>query len=170
MQLKLTRIKVRGVIEAAVAGLRERLKQSGIELEIKIDPGIDEFVADGARVTQILYNLLANAIGFSPPGGRVMLSCRHDQAMLAFTVEDQGCGIPEEYQSAVFERFESRANGSGHRGAGLGLTIVRSLVELHGGRVMLASTPGRGTQVRALLPLERETGAAASEPEQRRAG
>ncbi len=133
MQLKLGRIKVRGVIEAAVAGLRERLKQSGIELEIKIEPGIDEFVADGARVTQILYNLLANAIGFSPPGGRVMLSCRRDQAMLAFTVEDQGCGIPEEYQSAVFERFESRANGSGHRGAGLGLTIVRSLVELHGG-------------------------------------
>ena len=170
MQLKLTRIKVRGVIEAAVAGLRERLKQSGIALEIKIEPGIDEFVADGARVTQILYNLLANAIGFSPSGGRVMLSCRRDQAMLAFTVEDQGCGIPEEYQSAVFERFESRANGSGHRGAGLGLTIVRSLVELHGGSILLASTPGRGTQVRALLPLEHETGTAASEPEQLRYG
>lgn len=170
LQLKLTRIKVRGVIEAAVAGLRERLKQSGIQLEIRIEPRIDEFVADAARVTQILYNLLANAIGFSASGGRVMLSCRRDHAMLAFTVEDQGCGIPEEYQSSVFERFESRSNGSGHRGAGLGLTIVRSLVELHGGTVMLASTPGRGTQVRALLPLERETDTAASQPEQRRYG
>ena len=76
--------------------------------------------------------------------------------MLAFSVADRGCGIPEEHQSAVFERFESRSNGSGHRGAGLGLSIVKSLVELHGGSVSLTSAPGRGTEVIALFPLEQE--------------
>jgi signal transduction histidine kinase len=169
-ELRLAPVKVRGVIEAAVLGLRERLKQSGIELVIDIEPGVDEFVADGARVTQILYNLLANAIGFSASGGKILLSCRREGAMLAFTVEYQGCGIPEDFQSAAFKSFESRANEAGHRGAGLGLTIVKGLVELHGGMVMLASTPGRGTQVKALLPLQRETKAAEGEPEQRRAG
>jgi signal transduction histidine kinase len=169
-ELKLTRVKVRGVIEAAAIGLRERLKQSGIALDVDIEPGLDEFVADGPRVTQILYNLLANAIGFSSIGGKVLLTCRREDANVAFTVEDEGCGIPEEFQSVAFERFESRSNGSGHRGAGLGLTIVKSLVELHGGSVLLASTPGRGTRVRAVLPLDHEAAAAEAEGEQRRYG
>ena len=153
-ELKLTRVKVKGVIDAAVMGLRERLKQNSLDLKVDVEPGLDEFVADGPRVTQILYNLLANAIGFSPTGGKVLLTCRRDQDRIAFTVEDEGCGIPEEHHSVVFERFETRANGSGHRGAGLGLAIVKSLVELHGGTVMLASTPGSGTRVRATLPLD----------------
>ena len=166
-ELKLAPVKVRGVIDAAVLGLRERLKQNHIALDIRIEPGIDTFIADGPRVTQILYNLLANAIGFSNPGSRIVLSCRRDDDKLTFTVEDEGCGIPAEYQAAVFDRFESRANGSGHRGAGLGLSIVKSLVELHGGDIVLSSTPGRGTKISARLPLARE---ALAEPAPRRYG
>jgi signal transduction histidine kinase len=166
-ELKLAPVKVRNVIEAAALGLRERLKQHRIDLDVRVEPGIDEFVADGPRVTQILYNLLANAIGFSAPGSKIVLSCANEDARLAFTVEDEGCGIPAEYQAAMFERFESRANGSGHRGAGLGLSIVKSLVELHGGEVLLSSTPGRGTKIGVRLPLARET---AAEPERRRTG
>ena len=166
-ELKLAPVKVRGVIDAAVLGLRERLKQNRVELDIRIEPGLDDFVADGPRVTQILYNLLANAIGFSSPGNRIVLSCRREDDKLAFTVEDEGCGIPAEYQATVFERFESRANGSGHRGAGLGLSIVKSLVELHGGDVVLSSTPGRGTKISARLPLVHD---AAAEPAPRRYG
>jgi signal transduction histidine kinase len=163
-ELKLAPVKALGVIDAAVLGLRERLKQNRIELDIRIEPGVDEFVADGPRVTQILYNLLANAIGFSALGSKVVLSCAHEDAKVAFTVEDEGCGIPADYQSSVFDRFESRSNGSGHRGAGLGLSIVKSLVELHGGEVVLTSTPGRGTKISARLPLAHE---AAAEPERR---
>jgi signal transduction histidine kinase len=166
-ELKLAPVKVRGVIEAAVLGLRERLKQNRIDLDIRIEPKVDEFVADGPRVTQILYNLLSNAIGFSAPGSKVVLSCRREDAKLAFTVEDEGCGIPPEYQATAFDRFESRSNGSGHRGAGLGLSIVKSLVELHGGEVVLSSTPGHGTKISARLPLTHE---AAAEPERRRYG
>lgn len=155
-QLKLAPVNVRSVVDQAAHAVRERCKDHGVEIEVMIEPGIEAFIADGARVAQILYNLLANAVAFSPAGGRVTLSSKHQDAMLAFSVTDRGCGIPEEHQQAVFERFESRAKGSGHRGAGLGLSIVKSLVELHGGSVLLTSTPGRGTEVTALFPREQE--------------
>jgi len=71
---------------------------------------------------------------------------------MAFAVEDQGVGIPKEEQGRVFERFESRSQGSKHRGAGLGLSIVKSLVELHGGVMSLESEPGRGTRVTVRFP------------------
>ncbi len=156
LELKLSPVKVREVIEQAVQGVEERLKQNNVALDIAIEPGVDEFIADGKRVTQMLYNLLSNAIGFSEAGGRIALGCGRQNSMIAFTVEDQGVGIPADYQQAVFDRFESRSHGSGHRGAGLGLSIVKSLAELHGGTVSLDSAPGRGTRVTVLLPLKRE--------------
>jgi signal transduction histidine kinase len=152
-ELKTSTVKVRDVIEAAAHGLRERLKQSSVELQISIAPDVDTLVADGRRVTQILYNVLSNAIGSSPQGEAVVLNCSRDHSRLAFTVEDKGCGIPPEYQPFVFDRFESRTLGSRRRGAGLGLALVKSLVELHGGTVALLE-PGRGTWVRVLLPLQ----------------
>ncbi len=156
LELKLAPVKVSQVIEQAVQGLRERIKQNDLVLDIDIEPGIDEFVADGKRVTQMLYNLLSNAIGFSNAGGKIALRCGRRNSMLAFTVADQGVGIPEDYQQAVFDRFESRSQGSRHRGAGLGLSVVKSLAELHDGAVTLDSGPGRGTLVTLLLPYRRE--------------
>ena len=72
--------------------------------------------------------------------------------MVAFAVEDRGVGIPKDQQQRVFERFESRSQGSKHRGAGLGLSIVKSLVELHGGTMSLESEPGQGTRVTVRFP------------------
>jgi signal transduction histidine kinase len=163
LELKLSTVKVQDVIEQAVQGVAERLKQSDIELDIEIEAGIDEFTADGRRVTQILYNLLSNAIGFSEDGGKIGLSCGRRKSMIAFAVEDQGVGIPDDYQQTVFDRFESRSHGSRHRGAGLGLSIVKSLAELHGGTVTLDSAPGQGTRVTVLLPLKLEPAAEAAE-------
>jgi len=156
LELKLSPVKVRDVIDQAVQGVQERLTQNHVALDIAIEPGLDEFVADGRRVTQMLYNLLSNAIGFSDAGGKIGLGCGREQAMLAFTVTDQGVGIPADYQEAVFDRFESRPHGSSHRGLGLGLSIVKSLAELHGGAVTLDSAPGRGTRVTLLLPLKQQ--------------
>jgi signal transduction histidine kinase len=156
LELKLSPVKVREVIDQAVQGVEERLRQNGVELDIDIEPGIDTFIADGRRVTQILYNLLSNAIGFSESGGRITLACGRDRSMLAFAVEDQGVGIPEDYQQTVFDRFESRSQGSRHRGAGLGLSIVKNLAELHGGTVSLDSVPGKGTRVTVRLPLTQQ--------------
>jgi len=156
LDLKLEPVHVRNVIEAARQGVEDRLKQNGVTLTIEIAPEVDEIVADASRLTQILYNLLSNAIGFSEPAGTVTLTCTRQGDKIAFEVEDRGIGIPEEFQQSVFDRFESRTQGSRHRGAGLGLSIVKSLAELHRGTVSLASTPGQGTKVTVLLPLGHE--------------
>ncbi len=163
-ELRPSHVKVRDVIEAAALRVGDRLKQNDMELKIDIEAGVQEFVADGPRVTQILYNLLSNAIGFSAAGGTIVLSARRDHDMLALTVEDQGCGIPEDFQATAFDRFESRSQGSRHRGTGLGLSIVKSLVELHRGTVALTSTPGQGTRVEVRLPLKEAAEPDSEEP------
>jgi signal transduction histidine kinase len=156
LELKLAPVNVPDLIEAARQGVEERLKQNDVRLDIEVAAAVNEFVADPRRMTQILYNLLSNAIGFSGPGETVTLICGREDSMIAFTVEDRGVGIPEDYQQAVFDRFESRSHGSRHRGAGLGLSIVKSLAELHGGTISLVSVPGQGTRVTVRLPLKQK--------------
>ncbi len=151
-ELKLAPVQVRDVIKAAVQGVRDRLQAANLRLEIGVAQDARDFVADAKRVTQVLFNLLSNAIGFSDPGAVIKLVCRREGDMLAFSVQDQGPGIPAEFQRSVFERFESRSGGSLHRGAGLGLAIVKSLVELHGGSVSLLSAEGIGTKVTVRFP------------------
>ncbi len=166
-ELKPTPVSAREIIDGAVQGVRERLTRAKLKLDVKVAPGIDTFVADEPRVKQVLYNLLSNAIGFSEVGDTVAIACAREAQMIAFTVKDQGAGIPEEHQRKVFERFESRTQGSKHRGAGLGLALVKSLVELHGGDVTMLSAPGKGTEVKVRFP-EAGIAAAPSQPAQRR--
>jgi signal transduction histidine kinase len=120
-------------------------------------------VADGRRVRQVLYNLLSNAIGFSPPGETVTLAAERRQDAVLFRVTDRGPGIPIEIQDRVFDRFETHNLGSRHRGTGLGLSIVRSFVELHGGTVSLDSAVGRGTTVICVFPQVQVAERAAAE-------
>ncbi|MFO1170249.1 MAG: PAS-domain containing protein [Hyphomicrobiaceae bacterium] len=151
-ELKLAPVQAAAIIDAAAQGVRERLNRAKLKLDVRIAHGVDSFVADENRVKQVLYNLLSNAIGFSEVGDTVTVVCEREGGMIAFTVRDQGAGIPEEHQRRVFERFESRTQGSKHRGAGLGLALVKSLVEIHGGDVTLVSAPGKGTEVRVRFP------------------
>lgn len=147
LELKLAPVKVRPIIDAAVLGVRDRAARARIALDISVAEDAIDLIADEARVRQVLYNLMSNAIGFSMPGGRVQLQCRRHVGEIVFTVIDEGVGIPKDQQRSVLERFVSRSQGSKHRGAGLGLSIVKSLVELHGGHMTLDSEPGRGTSV-----------------------
>lgn len=147
-------VKVAGLIKSAALGVRERLVRAKLGLDIRVEPGIDEFICDEKRVTQILYNLLSNAIGFSPTGSRIRLLCMRDGDNIAFTVLDQGSGIPSERQEEVFKRFESHTEGSRHRGTGLGLSLVKHLVELHGGDIHLRSKEGKGTIVIVRFPVQ----------------
>ncbi len=165
MELKLSTVDVRGVIDAAILGVREAAQRARLSLQIVVAEDVKQFVADEARVRQILYNLLSNAVGFSKAGDAIRVDCWREQGMIAFSVEDQGVGIPKDQQWRVFERFESRSQGSGHRGAGLGLSIVKSLVELHGGTVSLESEPGRGTRVTVRLPEKGRPGSAGEPPQ-----
>jgi signal transduction histidine kinase len=111
----------------------------------------------------VLFNLLSNAVGFSPPGSEVTLSAERRPDAIVFEVSDQGPGISPQMENRVFERFESGTTGSRHRGVGLGLSIVRSFVELHGGTVALDSAPARGTTVIVAFPLDGSAARVAAE-------
>ena len=145
-------VDVQATVEAAVRGLEDRLAEAAIDLELDVPDDIGSFVADGKRVRQILFNLLSNAIGFSSSGQTVRVEARRSATEVTLTVSDQGRGMPAEVAARVFDRFESHTLGTRHRGVGLGLSIVRSFVELHGGRVALDSAPGTGTRVTCAFP------------------
>jgi signal transduction histidine kinase len=154
MRLNLGQVDIRRTMHAAAEGVRDRLVKDNIALDIQADADIGSFTADDRRLRQILFNLLANAVGFSPPGSTITLGAERRPDAVVFTVADHGPGIPPEVQDRVFNWFESHSQGSGHRGAGLGLSIVRSFVELHGGTVTLDSVVGQGTTVTCEFPVE----------------
>lgn len=158
MELEIAQVDIRGTALAAAEALRDRSAEAAITLDIRIPEDIGAFEADEKRVRQILFNLLSNAIGFSETGQTVRLEARRpNPETVAFTVADEGRGIPKEVRDAVFERFESYSQGARYRGPGLGLSIVKSFVELHGGTVSLVSEPGRGTTVTCTFPAHHRT-------------
>jgi len=142
-------------IRATMEGVQDRLIKSGIILDIRVASDIGTFVADEWRVRQSLFNLLANAVGFSPAGETIIFAAHRFKDAVVFSVTDRGPGIPAEVQGKVFDWFETHSLGSRHRGTGLGLSLVRSFVELHGGSVRLESAPGRGTTVICVFPVDR---------------
>ena len=154
MTLDLGPVDIRAVVDTVADAVRDRLLEHGLKLEIRADAKIGSFTADERRLRQILYNLLVNAIAFSPPGEVVTLAAERRSDAVVFRVTDHGPGIPTEIQDRIFDRFETHALGSRHRGTGLGLSIVRSFVELHGGTVKLDSAVGRGTTVACAFPVE----------------
>jgi signal transduction histidine kinase len=154
MSLNLGAIDIRKTIDAAAEGIQDRLATDRIELKVDVDPNIGSFVGDERRVVQVLYNLLANAVGFSPQDAIIGLSARRTEHSVIFTVTDSGPGIPPDVKDKVFDWFESHSHGSRHRGAGLGLSLVRSFVELHGGKVRVDSIVGKGTTVTCDFPID----------------
>jgi signal transduction histidine kinase len=163
MTLNLAAVDIRGTMEAAAEGVRDRLAEQDLTLDIRAAPGIGSFMGDERRIRQILYNLLSNAIGFSPKGESITLAADRRSDAVRFSVTDRGSGIPAEIMDRVFDRFETHTSGSRHRGTGLGLSIVRSFVELHGGTVTIDSAVGRGTTVTCVFPLEQAVTRAAAE-------
>jgi signal transduction histidine kinase len=140
-------------MESSAEGIRDRLVKNHIALDIETPEDIGLFSADERRVRQILHNLLSNAVGFSPANSTVRLRAERQDSAVAFSVTDQGPGIPPEMKNRIFDWFETHPLGSQHRGAGLGLSIVRSFVQLHGGTVEIDSEVGQGTTVTCLFPL-----------------
>ncbi len=163
MTLEIGPVDIRKAIDNAAEGIQDRLARDRIELRIEVDPNIGTFVADGGRVVQVLYNLLANAVGFSPQDSAITLSARRTAHHVVFAVTDRGPGIPPDVKDKVFNWFESHSNGSRHRGAGLGLPLVKSFVELHGGRVRVDSILGKGTTVTCDFPVDQAAHRSAAE-------
>jgi signal transduction histidine kinase len=154
MTLNLGDVDIRRTMEAAAEGIQDRLVKDDITLDIAATSDIGSFTADERRVRQILFNLLANAVSFSPAGATVTLTALRRPDAVVFSVTDRGPGIPPTMKQRVFDWFETHSLGSQHRGTGLGLSLVRSFVELHGGTVTLDSAVGVGTTVTCTFPLD----------------
>lgn len=153
LELRLEEVDVVEAMKASAEGVQDRLRESNIDLRIVATDDVGNLRADGRRVRQVLFNLLSNAIGFSDAGQTVTLAAMRRGDEIVFKVSDRGRGIAPEALEKVFDRFESHSGGSRHRGPGLGLSIVRALVELHGGRVTIDSALGEGTTVTCIFPV-----------------
>ncbi len=152
MELEISEIPVRRAVESAAELVGERLHEHGIGLSLDLAAAPPSFHGDEQRVRQVLFNLLANAANHAPRGSTVAVTAKHWQGGVEFVVHDDGPGIPSEVLETLFRRFEPRNNGGRRRGAGLGLSIVKSFVELHGGTVTIDSGAGRGTTVTCQFP------------------
>ncbi|HEX4042984.1 MAG TPA: PAS-domain containing protein [Xanthobacteraceae bacterium] len=153
MHLNLGPVDILETMTAAAEGVQDRLVSAGLTLDIAAAADIGSFVADNPRVRQILFNLLANAVSFSPPEATVTLAAERNADAVMFSITDQGPGIPPHVLEKVFDWFETHSLGSQHRGPGIGLSLVRSFVELHGGTVAIVSGVGQGTTVTCTFPL-----------------
>jgi PAS domain S-box-containing protein len=140
---------VRGVIGAVAV-------KRGIHLDVVMSPGLPDVYVDPGRIKQVLYNLISNAIKFTPRGGTVRLSARAELRSLIVSVSDTGIGIARADLPRLFREFEQLAqpNGTRPEGTGLGLALSRRLIELHGGRVEVESELGRGSTFSVHLPLK----------------
>jgi len=129
-----------------------------VNLELDCRPGVGSALVDAAQLDRALVNLLTNAVKFTPAGGKVVLRARREGPDLVVTVIDDGLGIPEDEQDRLFTRFfrSSVATRMAIQGTGLGLVIVKQIVEEHGGTVSLVSAPGAGTTVTVRIPAGEE--------------
>jgi signal transduction histidine kinase len=156
MELEPGRFHVPTALSNAMMLVRERAQRHAIQLSVDVDPQIDELIADERKFKQILLNLLSNAVKFTPDGGRVDVTARREADELVVAVRDTGIGIAEKDRRAVFEEFRQvgRDYTHKHEGTGLGLTLTRRFVELHGGRIWLESELGKGSTFTFTIPYE----------------
>jgi signal transduction histidine kinase len=147
------------LVSAAVQAAKPHATQQGISLFVDDLPGLPPVYADARRVSQVLRNLLSNALAYTPAGGSVRVCVSRTADEVRIDVQDTGCGIAAEHLPNVFERFY-RADPSPARatgGAGLGLALVKQFVTAHGGTVAVASTPGSGSRFSFTLPVAQST-------------
>src|SRR5262245_6395530 len=156
LRLERTAVNLAQVVRDALDVVQVAADAKAIQIEGSVDQSIGTIYGDGGRLQQIAWNLLSNAVKFTPAGGRVHLELRRNQNIAELTVTDNGVGVPPDFLPYVFEAF-SQADASTrrvHGGLGLGLSIVRQLVEAHGGNISVSSDgEGRGTTFTVQLPL-----------------
>jgi signal transduction histidine kinase len=158
LELELGRFHLPTALENALTLVRERATRHGITLTQDVDPGVADIVADERKIKQILLNLLSNAVKFTPQGGRVGLTATAADGVLTIAVRDTGIGIAPEDQAAIFEEFRQvgREDARKQEGTGLGLTLAKKFVELHGGRIWVRSQVGLGSTFSFTLSVRPE--------------
>jgi signal transduction histidine kinase len=156
LELELASFNLPAALDNALTLVRERATRHGITLTQHLDPTIGDIVADERKVKQILLNLLSNAVKFTPEGGQVGLTATATDGALTIAVRDTGIGIAPEDQAAIFEEFRQvgRDDARKQEGTGLGLTLAKKFVDLHGGRIWVESEVGKGSTFTFTLPVQ----------------
>jgi signal transduction histidine kinase/transcriptional regulator with PAS, ATPase and Fis domain len=144
-------VHIPSLLQEVIDFISKRAEINRQNLVLVSDKNVQEWVVDERRLKQALFNLLSNAIKFTPEEGKITLEAKLSQNRLEISVTDTGIGIALEEQSRIFEKFE-RGKGDVQSGAGLGLSLVKSLIELHGGHIQIHSELNKGTTIRCCLP------------------
>ena len=155
MELELTKFDLPSALENALILVRERATRHGIKLERVIDGKLGEFVGDERKVKQVLVNVLSNAVKFTPEGGQIRVKAALGDGSIIVSVADTGIGIAPEDQEAIFEEFRQVGTTYAQKreGTGLGLTLTRKFVEMHGGKIWVESEPGKGSTFTFTFPI-----------------
>jgi two-component system, NtrC family, sensor kinase len=154
MELELGRFDLPATLQDTQILVRERAARHGITLALEVDGRLGAVVADERKLKQVVLNLLSNAVKFTPEGGRVEVRAVPTDGAVEISVTDTGIGIAPENQEAIFEEFRQVSGEYAHKreGTGLGLTLARKFVELHGGRIWVKSQLGQGSTFTFSLP------------------
>jgi signal transduction histidine kinase len=158
LELELGGFHLPTALENALTLVRERASRHGIALDVAVAAGLGDLVGDERKIRQILLNLLSNAVKFTPEGGRVGVTATAADGVIAISVSDTGIGIAPEDQAAIFEEFRQvgRDDARKQEGTGLGLTLAKKFVELHGGKIWVRSQLGQGSTFTFTLPVRPE--------------
>ena len=154
MELELTKFDLPTALENARTFVRERATRHGITLDLGVDDRLGEYVGDERKIKQILLNFLSNAVKFTPEGGRIGIEARRADRSVEISVSDTGIGIAPDDQPKIFEEFRQVGGDYAHKveGTGLGLTLAKKFVELHGGKIWVESEVGKGSTFTFTLP------------------
>jgi len=157
LALNLQPVQLGDLVDTTVATFRSLAEEAHVTLTVEVPPHLPPLLADNARLSQVLHNLLNNALVHTPEGGRITIRADHRNDLLRLSVQDTGDGISPEHLPYIFERFyrADRARSRNTGGTGLGLAIVKAIVEAHGGRVTVLSEgkPGQGSLFTVEIPL-----------------
>ena len=156
MELELATFDLPLAIDNARTFVRERATKHGINLDVTVDERLGDFVGDERKIKQVLLNLLSNAVKFTPEGGRIGIKARQADGSVEISVSDTGIGIAPEDQPKIFEEFRQVGSDYARKveGTGLGLTLAKKFVELHGGRIWVESEVGKGSTFTFSLPQQ----------------
>ncbi|HZT17365.1 MAG TPA: HAMP domain-containing sensor histidine kinase [Gaiellaceae bacterium] len=156
IELEVADFSLREALERGVVMVRERATKAGVALSLELDPEVDVVGGDERRIRQVVFNLLTNAVKFTPSGGSVVVATARTRDEVVVSVTDTGPGIAPEDRERIFEEFQQTDAGARQQeGTGLGLALSKRLVELHGGRIWVESEPGRGSRFAFTLPIGR---------------
>ncbi len=155
MELQPSAFSLGEALRNGITMIRERANRLGIEVRLDLAPDVDLISADERKIKQTIFNLLSNAVKFTPEGGRVEVRAERADGDVRVSVRDTGIGIALEDRERIFEEFQQdgRSEGRPQEGTGLGLTLAKKFVELHGGKIWVESAVGKGSTFTFTLPI-----------------